>query len=115
MKYLASFSLVVLFFVVRVSHTEAINKQDSLQKTIIVYGSDTCHYCIDTKAFLIEKKVKFIYYDVDVNIEKQQEMVNKLIKANIDVSSLSLPVIDKGGELFSNGKNFDKFLEKIIK
>ncbi|MFH4964622.1 glutaredoxin family protein [Gaetbulibacter sp. M235] len=84
------------------------------KKTIIVYGSDTCHYCIDTKAYLKEKKVAFIYFDVDVNLEKQQEMIAKLQKAKIDISSLSLPVIDKKGEIFTNGEDFDKFLKRII-
>ncbi|MFD0989317.1 glutaredoxin family protein [Mariniflexile jejuense] len=113
MKYLA---FTFLFFMALSSNAKLLSDdvfQD--QKTIIVYGSDTCHYCTDTKAFLKEKNVKFIYYDVDVNLEKQQEMLNKLIKANIDVSSLSLPVIDKGGELFTNGKDFSAFLERIIK
>ncbi|MFG6684967.1 glutaredoxin family protein [Mariniflexile sp. HNIBRBA6329] len=113
MKYLA---FTFLFFMTLNSQTKLLS--DDLaqeQKTIIVYGSDTCHYCTDTKAFLKEKNVKFIYYDVDVNLEKQQEMLNKLIKANIDVSSLSLPVIDKGGELFTNGKDFSAFLKRIIK
>ncbi|MDO7172046.1 glutaredoxin family protein [Mariniflexile sp. AS56] len=113
MKYLA---FTFLFFMTLNSQTKLLS--DDLvqeQKTIIVYGSDTCHYCTDTKAFLKEKKVKFIYFDVDVNLEKQQEMLNKLIKANIDVSSLSLPVIDKGGEIFTNGKDFKAFLKRIIK
>lgn len=113
MKYIA---FTFLFFMTLNSQTKLLSDDLSQeQKTIIVYGSDTCHYCTDTKVFLKEKKVKFIYYDVDVNLEKQQEMLNKLIKANIDVSSLSLPVIDKDGELFTNGKDFDKFLKRIIK
>ena len=112
MKYLA---FTFLFFITLISHTKLLSN-DLLQeqKIIIVYGSNTCHYCTDTKAYLKEKKVKFIYFDVDVNLEKQQEMVNKLIKSNIDVSSLSLPVIDKGGEIFTNGKDFEAFLKKII-
>ena len=52
MKYLASFSLVILFFVVHISYSKSISKQDDLQKIIIVYGSDTCHFCIDTKTYL---------------------------------------------------------------
>lgn len=81
--------------------------------SIIIYGSDTCHYCLDTKAYLKKKNIDFMYFDVDVNKEKEQEMVNKLRKANIPLSSLSLPVVDKHGELFVNGKDFDAFLKKI--
>ena len=113
MKYLA---FIHLFFLTINNQTNlAINDFTQEKKTIIVYGSDTCHYCTDTKAFLKEKNVKFIYFDVDVNLEKQQEMINKLMKANIDVSSLNLPVIDKGGELFTNGNDFSEFLKRIIR
>ena len=112
MKY---FAFTFLFFIALSSNAKLLSDDVfQEQKIIIVYGSDTCHYCTDTKAFLKEKNVKFVYYDVDVNLEKQQEMLNKLIKASIDVSSLSLPVIDKGGELFINGKDFSVFLKRII-
>lgn len=113
MNYLA---FIFLFYMTLNSQTTLLNNDLAQeQKTIIVYGSDTCHYCTDTKTYLKGKKVKFIYFDIDVNLEKQQEMLNKLIKANIDISSLSLPVIDKGGEIFTNGKDFDAFLKRIIK
>ncbi|MBU3820915.1 glutaredoxin [Flavobacteriaceae bacterium XHP0103] len=84
-------------------------------KAIIVYGSDTCHYCMETKAYLKEKKVDFIYFDVDVNLEKQQEMLIKLQKAKISIETLTLPVIDKRGELFTNGEDFEAFLKRITK
>ena len=105
MKY-----LILLFFFISLN-TNIFQEN----KTIIVYGSDTCHYCIDTKTYLKEKKVNFIYFDVDVNIEKQQEMLVKLQKANISIETLTLPVIDKKGELFTNGDDFDAFLKRIIK
>ncbi|WP_111309194.1 glutaredoxin family protein [Confluentibacter sediminis] len=112
MKYLA---FTFLFFLTLNNYTKLLSDDwVQEQKTIVVYGSDTCHYCTDTKAFLKERKVKFVYFDVDVNLEKQQEMLNKLIKANIDISSLRLPVIDKDGELFTNGKDFDAFLKRVI-
>jgi glutaredoxin len=83
-------------------------------ETIIVYGSDTCHFCVDTKQFLKDKKVTFVYYDVDVNEEKLKEMLFKLRKAKIATSSLSLPVIDKDGEIFTNSEPFEEFLNKIL-
>ena len=83
------------------------------KEEIIVYGSDTCHYCIDTKEFLNKNKIKFVYYDVDLNIEKQTEMVEKLKKAKISLSNLNLPVIDKQGEIFTNSEDFEAFLHKI--
>ncbi|WP_298498253.1 glutaredoxin family protein [uncultured Algibacter sp.] len=82
-------------------------------KKIIVYGSDTCHYCIDTKAYLKSKKIDFTYYDVDVNLLKQREMVIKLQKAGVSLDNLSLPVVDLYGKLIMNGADFEGFLKKL--
>jgi len=109
-KYL----IIMLLFSVP-ANTGSVSKNNlQVQKTIIVYGSDTCHYCVDTKTYLKERDIEFTYYDVDVNKEKEQEMIMKLRQAKIPLSALSLPVIDKGGKVFTNGKNFDTFLKKII-
>lgn len=113
------FSIV---FIVTLIHVSFGQVSDSISKTvteqkksdkIIVYGSDTCHYCIDTKAYLIEKKIDFTYYDVDVNLLKQREMLIKLQKAGIPVDNLSLPVVDLNGKLVMNGANFEDFLKKL--
>ncbi len=98
---------------VKVAAVTSETTQETTEK-IIVYGSDTCHYCLDTKKYLKEQKVTFVYFDVDVNEEKLKEMLQKLRKANIPVSNLSLPVIDKDGEIFTNSEPFEAFLEKII-
>ncbi|PWH84201.1 hypothetical protein DIS18_06595 [Algibacter marinivivus] len=89
-----------------------LTSQKDLKK-IIVYGSDTCHYCIDTKAYLKEKKIDFIYYDVDVNLLKQREMLIKMQKAGLSVDNLSIPVVDLYGKLIMNEANFDDFLKKL--
>lgn len=89
-----------------------LTSQEELKK-IIVYGSDSCHYCIDTKTYLKEKNIDFTYYDVDVNILKQREMLIKLQNAGISVDYLSLPVVDLQGELIMNGNNFEEFLKKL--
>lgn len=87
---------------------------DSLSTQIIVYGSDTCHYCMDTKNFLKVNNIKFVYFDVDVNIDKQKEMIAKLKAANIALSNLMLPVVDKGGSIFINNYKFEEFLSKLL-
>ena len=113
MKLITSIIFLLLSFHVNAQVTNDKNKVTKHDK-IIVYGSDTCHYCLDTKAYLKEKKVDFIYYDVDVNLVKQQEMLLKLQKANISIETLNLPVIDKKGDIFTNGDNFDTFLKRLI-
>jgi glutaredoxin len=94
------------------SLNDKLTIQENSQK-IIIYGSDTCHYCIDTKKHLKEKNVDFIYYDVDINLLKQREMLVKLRNAGISTDYLSLPVADLKGQLIMNSSNFDEFLKKL--
>ncbi len=113
MKYLV---LILVFLVSFGSSSQNINSTAKVDKQnqIIVYGSDTCHYCIDTKAYLKERKIEFTYYDVDVNLEKQREMLIKLQNAGLSVDNLYLPVIDLHGKLIMNGADFEGFLKKLI-
>lgn len=114
-------SLVLIVFVLTIgqdvfsqtksSDSVAVDKEKT--NKMVVYGSDTCHYCIDTKKYLKEKKIDFIYYDVDINLQRQREMVIKLQKANISLDNLSLPVVDLNGQLIMNGGDFDDFLKKL--
>lgn len=115
------FILTILFIItfseVSFGQAEQNSLKDTLQeslKKMIVYGSDTCHYCLDTKAYLKERNVDFIYYDVDINLTKQREMLIKLQKAGISVDNLSLPVIHKKDTLFMNSGDFDEFLKRLI-
>lgn len=113
------FSIVFIITLTHVSFgqiSDSVSKiaiEQKQSKKIIVYGSDTCHYCIDTKAYLKEKKIDFTYYDVDVNLLKQREMLIKLQKAGVPVDNLSLPVVDLNGKLVMNGSNFEDFLKKL--
>ncbi|MCB4806808.1 glutaredoxin family protein [Tamlana sp. 62-3] len=82
---------------------------------IIVYGSDSCHYCVDTKAFLKKNNVEFRYFDVDVNITMQREMLLKMEKSGLSVDELSLPVVDLQGQLIMNDvADFEGFLKQLI-
>jgi glutaredoxin len=89
-------------------------KVETTKKVIFVYGSSDCHYCTDAKNILIEKKIDFIFYDIDNDKVALNEMLTKLRKANISTNNLGIPVIDKYGELFSNNTTFDNFIKKLI-
>ncbi|MFD2726593.1 glutaredoxin family protein [Hyunsoonleella rubra] len=90
------------------------NGAESLPTTLIVYGSDTCHYCIDTKAYLKKHKIAFVYFDVDQDMAKEREMLEKLRKNNIPLHNLSLPVVEKEGEIIMNNvANFEGFLKSL--
>jgi len=95
----------------KVSDNVAIKKE---LKEIIIYGSGTCHYCIDTKTYLTKKNIPFIFYDLDIDSQKIEEMYVKLRKANISTSNFQIPVVDKGGKIITNDySTFDVFLSKL--
>ena len=112
--------LFLLFFAFFQFHSNAQaiaqpeKKDEKTKKVILVYGSPDCHYCTDVKNILTEKKIDFIFYDIDTDKVALNEMLAKLKKANISTSNLGIPVIDKYGELFSNNTTFDDFLKKLI-
>ncbi|WP_194765839.1 glutaredoxin family protein [Tamlana sp. I1] len=113
------YSIVIIIAITCSGYSQAqeqvlsISNTDKKSPKLIIYGSDTCHYCIDTKAYLKEKQIDFVYYDVDVNLSKQREMVLKLQNAGISLDNLSLPVVEKKGELLMNNGNFDTFLKGL--
>ncbi|WP_026775367.1 glutaredoxin family protein [Polaribacter sp. Hel_I_88] len=80
---------------------------------MIVYGSKDCHFCINTTNYLKENNIDFIFYDIDRDKKALNEMLDKLGKANVDMSNVGIPVIDKGGEIFTNKGDFKKFLIKL--
>ncbi len=112
-------SVALLFFLVLVTSSGLFaqdgksNTATSEKKVLIVYGSDECHHCTDTKKYLRENKIEFVFYDIDKNQEALQEMLSKLKKANISVSNLAIPVIDKQGVIFTNNIPFEAFLQKL--
>ena len=83
------------------------------KKVMIVYGSDECHHCIDTKKYLKENNIEFVFYDIDKNQEALKEMLFKLKHANISLNNLSILVIDKQVVIFTNNIPFEEFLKKL--
>lgn len=108
--------IILLFSNLHCNSQEVIHQNKKPKKLIlIVYGSDSCHSCIETKAFLNEKNINFTYFDIDVNKVKEQEMLVKLQKNNISIHTLNLPVIDNKGAIILNKGNLKEFLEVLEK
>jgi glutaredoxin-like YruB-family protein len=63
-----------------------------MSKTVNVYSTPTCPYCIRAKQFLKENNVAFTDYDVGSNKAKAQEMIKKS-------GQMGVPVIDIDGEI----------------
>ena len=109
--------LKVIFIAIMILSCKAVFAQDQVplknNTEIIIYGSDQCHHCIDTKAYLKEKNIEFVFHDIDKDMEALKEMLDKLKKANISSSNLVIPVVDKKGEIIINNGDFQDFLIKL--
>ena len=111
MKFFVSIICVLLFTSLTFSQSNPVTKE---KKPLIIYGSNTCHYCIDTKLFLKVKNIEFIFYDIDLSESKLNEMLKKLSTNGVDISNVKLPVIDKSGKLFMNDSKFQDFLKMLV-
>ena len=107
--------LLFLFLVLFQSNLKAqtVVETNKVETKIIVYGSADCHYCMDTKKYLTENKIDFVFYDIDKDKAALAEMLAKLRAAKISVNGLEIPVIDKYGEIFTNNTPFESFLDKL--
>lgn len=114
------FSVAFIFALAKVSFgnvsESTLHALDTTQevKRIIIYGSGTCHYCIDTKTYLTKKNIPFVFHDLDLDSKKIEEMYVKLRKVNISTSNFQIPIVDKYGEIITNDYAiFEAFLSKL--
>lgn len=69
-----------------------------MAKSVTVYSTPTCPFCIKVKDFLKEKDVSFNNVDVSANQSAAEEMIKKSGQTGV-------PVIDIDGEIITG---FDK-------
>lgn len=112
-KYIKMKKLALLVFFFTVLFQTELSAQETSKKVMIVYGSNECHHCIDTKDYLKKNNIEFIFFDIDKNAEALREMLTKLKAAGISTSNLGIPVIDKQGVIFTNNGVFEEFLKKL--
>lgn len=63
-----------------------------VQKNILVYSTPSCPYCLQLKAYLDEKKIKYTNFDVASDTAKAQEMIDKS-------GQMGVPVLDIDGKI----------------
>ncbi len=61
-------------------------------KPVTIYSTPTCHFCELAKDFFKENSIAYTEYDVQNDVVKRKEMVEKS-------DQLGVPVIDVGGEI----------------
>mgnify|MGYP003826139189 CR=1 FL=1 len=57
---------------------------------VIIYSTPSCPYCHMAKAYLTEKKVEYVDYNVAFDQARAEEMVRKS-------GQMGVPVLDIGG------------------
>jgi glutaredoxin 3 len=67
-------------------------------KKVEIYSTPTCHFCQAAKEFFNENGVEFTNYDVQTDLEKRKEMVEKTGQMGVPVIIVSDPAKpgDKG-------------------
>ena len=48
-----------------------------MKKKVVMYSTPTCHYCNLAKEFFAENNIPFQVFDVQSDLEKRKEMVQK--------------------------------------
>ncbi|MGQ9454384.1 MAG: glutaredoxin family protein [Armatimonadota bacterium] len=61
-------------------------------KNVVVYSTPTCPYCIQVKEYLRSKNIPFTDYNVAVDVEARNAMVQKS-------GQLGVPVIEVDGQI----------------
>ena len=64
-----------------------------MAKSVKVYSTPACPYCIKVKQFLKEKDVDFENIDVSTSQEKSQEMVDKSGQMGVPVLAINGTII----------------------
>lgn len=113
MKKIAIVFFFTMLFQCNLFAQEGSKEIPKQKAVLIIYGSDECHHCIDTKKYLKDHSIDFVFFDIDKNPDALNEMLSKLKKAGISTSNLGIPVVDKNGVIFTNNIVFEEFLEKL--
>ncbi len=48
-----------------------------MNKKVIIYSTPTCHYCNEAKAFFKDNGIAYQEYDVQSDLKRRKEMVDK--------------------------------------
>ncbi len=98
MKYKSQFVsyliLLILFISIAVTWNTSGESAETVSE-IILYGNEKCGYCRDTRRWLKENNIPYIYRDVELYGTFQEEMYKKLSGAGI----ARFPVLDVKGQI----------------
>ncbi len=76
-----------------------------MKKKVVIYSTPTCHYCIEAKAFFKANKIDYENFDVQSDLQKRKEMVDRS-------GQMGVPVIFVDNEMVM-GFDEDKLIELL--
>ena len=79
--------------------------EGKMAKSVTVYSTSTCPFCIRAKQFLKDNNIQFEEIDVSANHEKAQEMIKKS-------GQMGVPVLEIDGAIIV-GFDKDKIKEAL--
>ncbi|MFT4737013.1 MAG: glutaredoxin [Paraglaciecola sp.] len=94
-RYISTlFSVVFLTFLLGCSteSSQSSAQETTVQKEIVVFGSNQCSHCLDFKSKLDSAGLTYTFHDIDVDDQRAEEMIERLQAINFE-GRVSLPVI----------------------
>ena len=64
-----------------------------MAKSVVVYSTPTCPFCVRAKQYLKDNKIQFEDIDVSENQEKAQEMIKKSGQMGVPVLEIGTKII----------------------
>ncbi len=87
------------------------NITPTIEKKIVVYGSENCDHCIEFRNKADSLKIKYVFKDAEKNEAYYNELVQKIQAAGIP-GYISFPVVEIDEKLYIRPE-FNKFLSLI--
>jgi glutaredoxin-like YruB-family protein len=56
-----------------------------MKKKVTIYSTPTCHYCGEAKDFFKDNKIAFEEFDVQADLKKRKEMIEKTGQMGVPV------------------------------
>lgn len=87
------------------------NLTPKVEKTIIIYGSESCDHCLIFRQKIDSLNIKYDFRDAEANEKYYNELMFKIQQANFK-EYISFPVIDIDGKLLVRPE-LDVFLKAL--
>lgn len=86
--------------------------EETKAPTIVIYGSNTCHHCVDFKNKLDSVGLKYVFNDVEVD-ERQAQVMIQLVQSANHQGGIQFPVVYLNDKEVMIAPDFNSFLTRL--